>query len=84
MYMQSLLLGSLLQPFPFMCCLLTHQMGASHCAGQPLFQSSVQLPHVGPVVIGSDSAQDCDVITDAPGISGDMSPEHQVLAPSLK
>jgi hypothetical protein len=47
--------------------------GYMQLVGQPLLQNSLQLPHVGPVVIGSDSAQDCDVLTDAPGISGAIS-----------
>jgi hypothetical protein len=56
-------------------CAKSRSHGVIHCAGQPLAQSGLQLPHVGPVVIGSDPAQDCDVITDAPGISGTVSLE---------
>ncbi len=32
----------------------------------------VQLPYLGPLVVGADGWQDCDVLTDAAGVSGQL------------
>lgn len=39
-------------------------------AGAAVDERGVQLPYLGPLVIGADGSLDCDVLTDAAGVSG--------------